>query len=40
MATKDKPLTDIQLINRWIWFFVFYFLCILTIASFGLVAEF
>ena len=40
MAAKETKLTDIQLISRWIWFFVFYFCCILLIASFGLVAEF
>jgi len=40
--TKDKEpkLTDVQIINRWIWFFLFYFSCIILIASFGLVAEF
>jgi hypothetical protein len=37
---KENKITDIQLINRWFWFFVFYFVCILIIASFGLVAEF
>lgn len=37
---KDNKVTDLQLINRWFWFFAFYFLCILIIASFGLVAEF
>lgn len=37
---KEQKLTDIQLINRWVWFFLFYFVCILLIASFGLVAEF
>jgi hypothetical protein len=37
---NEKKITDIQLINRWFWFFVFYFACILLIASFGLVAEF
>jgi hypothetical protein len=40
MAAKESKLTDIQLINRWVWFFLFYFVCILLIASFGLVAEF
>lgn len=40
MAAKEPKLTDIQLINRWFWFFMFYFVCILLIASFGLVAEF
>jgi hypothetical protein len=37
---KEAKLTEIQLISRWAWFFVFYFFCILLIASFGLVAEF
>lgn len=37
---KEQKVSDIQLINRWTWFFVFYFVCILIIASFGLVAEF
>lgn len=37
---KEVKYTDMQLINRWFWFFVFYFVCILIIASFGLVAEF
>jgi hypothetical protein len=37
---KEPKLTDIQLINRWAWFFVFYFCCILLIACFGLIAEF
>lgn len=40
MAAKESKLTDIQLINRWVWFFIFYFACILLIASFGLIAEF
>ncbi len=40
MAEKAPKVTDIQLISRWFWFFVFYFVCILIIASFGLVAEF
>lgn len=42
MASKDKDSkpTEIQMIVRWAWFFVFYFACILLIASFGLVAEF
>jgi hypothetical protein len=39
MADKAKP-TEVQMINRWAWFFVLYFACILLIASFGLVAEF
>lgn len=40
MAAKEPKITDIQLINRWVWFFLLYFVCILIIASFGLVAEF
>jgi hypothetical protein len=40
MADKEPKITDIDLINRWIWFFLLYFACILLIASFGLVAEF
>ena len=40
MAAKESKLTDVQLINRWFWFFVFYFSCILIIACFGLIAEF
>lgn len=40
MAAKDNKISDLQLINRWFWFFMFYFACILLIASFGLVAEF
>ncbi|CAN5622982.1 hypothetical protein BH10CYA1_BH10CYA1_42600 [soil metagenome] len=40
MANKEAKLTEMQLISRWAWFFVFYFFCILLIASFGLVAEF
>jgi len=39
MAEKVK-LTEVQLISRWVWFFVFYFACIILIACFGLVAEF
>ena len=39
MAEKGK-ITEIQLINRWAWFFVLYFALILLIGSFGLVAEF
>jgi hypothetical protein len=37
---KENKVTDLMLINRWFWFFLFYFACILLIASFGLVAEF
>jgi hypothetical protein len=40
MAAKEPKITEIQLINRWAWFFAFYFVCILIIASFGLIAEF
>lgn len=40
MPAKEPKITDIQLINRWVWFFLLYFVCILIIASFGLVAEF
>lgn len=34
-----KP-TEIDMIWRWTWFFILYFVCILMIACFGLVAEF
>ncbi|MEZ4490232.1 MAG: hypothetical protein R3C24_00920 [Cyanobacteriota/Melainabacteria group bacterium] len=37
---KAAELTEIQIINRWAWFFVFFFVCIIMIASFGLIAEF
>jgi hypothetical protein len=40
MAKETSKITDLMLINRWTWFFLFYFACILLIASFGLVAEF
>ncbi len=40
MAAKDAKLTDLQLINRWFWFFLLFFSCLILIASFGLVAEF
>lgn len=40
MAGKDGKPTEIEMINRWTWFFLFYFACIILIASFGLVAEF
>lgn len=40
MAGKDTKLTDTQLINRWVWFFLLYFVFIILIAMFGLVAEF
>ena len=40
MAAKDQKLTEVQLINRWVWFFLLYFVFILLIAGFGLVAEF
>lgn len=39
MAAKEK-LTDFDIINRWVWFFMLFFAFILLIASFGLVAEF
>jgi hypothetical protein len=39
MAKEVKP-TEIQMINRWAWFFALFFFCIIIIASFGLVAEF
>lgn len=39
MAKEDKP-SEMQMIGRWTAFFLFYFACILLIASFGLVAEF
>jgi len=37
---KEAKLTEVQLISRWTWFFIFYFALILLIGSFGLVAEF
>jgi hypothetical protein len=42
MAADKKPTgpSEMQMIGRWTWFFIFYFACILLIASFGLVAEF
>ncbi len=40
MAAAEPKLTEVQLINRWAWFFVLYFACIVLIACFGLVAEF
>ncbi len=40
MAAKEPKITEMQLISRWTWFFIFYFVCILIIACFGLVAEF
>lgn len=40
MAAKEPKLTDVQLINRWVWFFLLYFGFIILIASFGTVAEF
>ncbi|MDZ4835964.1 MAG: hypothetical protein SGJ27_19465 [Candidatus Melainabacteria bacterium] len=40
MAAKDQKLSEMQLINRWVWFFALYFLFIILIAMFGLVAEF
>jgi hypothetical protein len=40
MAKETNKLSDIDLINRWVWFFALYFACLLLIASFGLVAEF
>ena len=40
MAAKEQKLSQVQIITRWVWFFIFYFACILLIASFGLVAEF
>lgn len=40
MAGKDGKPTEIEMISRWAWFFLFYFACIILIASFGLVAEF
>jgi hypothetical protein len=39
MAAEQK-LTEMQVLIRWAWFFIFYFACILLIACFGLVAEF
>ena len=40
MAAKEQKITEIQIINRWGWFFALYFAFILLIACFGLVAEF
>ncbi len=42
MAAPNKPekLSEVQIINRWVWFFLLYFTFIILIASFGLVAEF
>jgi len=40
MAEKEVKLTEVQLISRWAWFFVLYFVFIILIACFGLVAEF
>jgi hypothetical protein len=40
MAAKEQKLTEIQLINRWTWFFILYFSFIILIACFGLIAEF
>jgi len=40
MAAKEGKLTEVQLISRWVWFFVLYFIFIILIACFGLVAEF
>lgn len=37
---KESKVSEIQLISRWAWFFALYFVCILLIACFGLVAEF
>lgn len=40
MAAKDQKMSEAQLINRWVWFFLLYFMFIILIAMFGLVAEF
>ena len=40
MPPKKEEITEVQLISRWTWFFIFYFVCIILIASFGLIAEF
>jgi hypothetical protein len=40
MAAKEQKLTELQLINRWVWFFLLYFAFIILIACFGLIAEF
>jgi hypothetical protein len=40
MAAKEPKLTEVQLIGRWVWFFLLYFSFIILIASFGTVAEF
>jgi hypothetical protein len=39
-ADKPVKLTELDMIVRWGWFFVLYFVLILLIGSFGLVAEF
>jgi hypothetical protein len=40
MAAGDRKFTEFEIIQRWAWFFVLYFACIILIACFGLVAEF
>ena len=40
MPPNEPKITQVQIINRWVWFFLLYFVFILLIASFGLVAEF
>ena len=40
MPPKKPEVSEVDIIYRWTWFFIFYFVCILLIASFGLVAEF
>lgn len=36
---KTDPQQDVSLFARYLWFYVFYFFCLLMIASFGLIAE-
>lgn len=39
-ADKPAKVTEMEMILRWGWFFLLYFVLILLIGSFGLVAEF
>jgi len=36
----ERKITEFEVIQRWFWFFLLYFACIVLIACFGLVAEF
>jgi hypothetical protein len=40
MAVEKHKISEFELIQRWFWFFVLYFIFIILIACFGLVAEF